>query len=180
MSDWYEFEKAFDELTEVFVQEFTHCSDICLATVAQWCKSHCGDENLKLNDSSAKELFASLKSSSFYNFLNTGLMKYLANKSGIGSLRKFVKRYEEKISGLTLQDVSSKVNVIGEHLSKEDVELISSLLQDEVTLRQLQHICIPRWLDNETLTLDCGTHLPEFYKFFTVSVALMYQLLCRW
>ena len=183
MTDWYEFEKAFDELTEDFVQEFTHCSDVCIATIAQWCKSYCDDENLNLNDSLAKQLFASLKSSSFYNFLNTGLMKHLANKSGIESLRECVKRYEEKISGLTLQDISRKarkVNVKGEHLSEEDVELISSLLQEEVTLRQLQHICIPTCLDNEPLTLDCGTRLPEFYTFFIVSVALLYQLLCRW
>ena len=101
-------------------------------------------------------------------------MKHLANKSGIESLREHVKMYEEKISGLTLQDISKKVNVIGEHLSEEDVELISSLLQDEVTLRQLQHICIPRWLDNETLTLDCGTRFPEFYTFFTVSFAVVF------
>ena len=68
--------------------------------------------------------------------------------------------------------------MIGDNLSKEDVELISSLLQDEVTLRQLQHICIPRWLDNETLTLDCGTRLPEFYTLFKVSVvnALLYYV----
>ena len=106
-------------------------------------------------------------------------MKHLANKSGIESLRECVKTYEEKISGLTLQDISKKVNVIGEHLSDADVELVSSLLQDEVTLKQLQHICIPRWLDNETLTLDCGTRLPEFYAFFTVGVALLYHILYR-
>ena len=174
MRDWYKFEKAFEELAEDFVQEFSYCSDIHIPTIAQWCKSYCNDENLNLNASSAKDLFASLKSSSSYNFLNTGLMKHLANKSGIESLRECVKKYEENISGLTLQDITRKVNVIGEHLTKEDVELISSLLQDEVTLKQLQHICIPRWLDNETLTLDCGTRLPEFYTFFTVSIALLY------
>ena len=162
------------------MQEFSQSSGICIAIVAQWCKSYCDDENLKLNDSSAKELFTSLKSSSSYNFLNTGLMKHLANKSGMESLRECVKRYEEKISGLRLQDVSRKVNVIGEHLSEEDVKQISSLLQDEVTLRQLQHICIPRWLNNETLTLDCGTRLLEFYTYFTVGFDLLYQILHRW
>ena len=179
LGDWCEFEKAFEELTEYFVQEFSQSSDICIANIAQWCKSYCNVENLNQNASSAKDLFASLKSSSSYNFLNTGLMKHLANKSGIESLQECVNRYEEKISGLTLQDISRKVNVIGEHLSEEDVELISSLLQDEVTLRQLQHICIPRWLDDETLTLDCGTRLPEFYRLFTVGVALLYHILHR-
>ena len=180
LSDWYEFEKAFEELTEDFVQEFSQSSDKCIAKIAQWCKSYCNDENLNLSASSAIKIClpSSLKSSS-YNFLNTGLMKHLANKFGIESLRECVKRYEEKISGLTLQDITRKVNVIGEHLSEEDVELISSLLQGEVTLRQLQHICIPRWFDNETLTLDCGTRLPEFYRLFTVGVALLYQILHR-
>ena len=170
LSKWYEYEKAFDKLTEDFVQEFSHCSGICTTTIAQWCKPCCDDKNLKLNDSSAKELFASLKSSSSYNFLNTELMKQLANKSGIENLRECVKRYEENLSGLTLQDISVKVKVIGECLSEEDVEHISSLLQDKVTLKQLQYICIPRWLDNEILILDCGIHLPEFYKFFIVGV----------
>ena len=154
------------------MQEFSLCDDICITSIGQWCKSYCDDENLNLNVSSAKELYASLKSSSSYTFLNTRLLKYLANKSGNESLResvKTLKRYEEQISGLKLQDIPRKVNVIGDNLSK-DVELISSLLQDEVTLRQLQHICIPRWLDNETLTLDCGTHLPEFYTLFKVGV----------
>ena len=160
------------------MQEFSECDDICITSIGQWCKSYWDDESLNLNVSSAKELFASLKSSSYYTFLNTRLLKCLANKSGKESLRESVKRYEEQISGLKLQDIPRKVNVIGDNLSKEDVELISLLLQDEVTLRQLQHICIPRWLDNETLTLDCGTHLPEFYTLFKVGVvnALLYYV----
>ena len=118
---------------------------------------------------SVKELFDSLKSSSFYNFLSTRFLKHLANKSGKENLKKSVTRYEEKIAGFKLQDISKKkVNIVGEHLSKEDAELIYSLLQDEVTLRQLQHIFIPKWIDSETLTLDCGTHLPEFYSSFKV------------
>ena len=158
------------------MQEFSEYDDISITSIGQWCKSYCNDENL--NVSSAKELFASLKLSPSYTFLNTGLLKYLANKSGKESLREFVKRYEEQISVFKLQDIPRKVNGIGDNLSKEDVELISSLLQDEVTLRQLQYIFIPRWLDNETLTLDCGTHLPEFYKSFNVGVvnALLYYI----
>ena len=151
------------------MQEFSK-SNICVTTIGQWCKSYFCDKNLNLNVSSVKELFASLKSSSLYNSLNTSFLKLLANKSGIESLRESVNRYEEKISGLKLHDISKKVNIVGEHLSNEDAELIYSLLQDEVSLRQLQHICIPRWLDSETLTLDCGTHLPEFYTLFKVAM----------
>ena len=153
------------------MQEFSKPNNTCITAIAQWCKSYYDDENLNLSLSSTKELFVSLKSSSFYNFLNTRLLKCLANNSGIESLMKSVKSYEEKISGLKLQDISSKqVNVIGEHLSENDGKWICSLLQDEVTLMQLQHICIPRWLNSETLTLDCGTHLPEFYTLFKVCV----------
>ena len=169
-SDSHEIEQAFDSLTDEFVQEFSKSNDVSITTIGQWCKSYYHDENLNLNVSSAKELFASLKSSSIYTFLNTRLLKHLANKSGLQNLMDSVKKYEEKISGLKLQDISKKVNIVGEHLSKEDTEWIFSLLQDEVTLRQLQHIFIPKWLDNETLALDCGTHLPEFYSLFKVGV----------
>ena len=155
------------------MQEFSNSNDVNVTTIGQWCKSFY-DENLNLNVSSAKELFASLKSSSFYTFLNTRLLKHLANKSGLPNLIKSVKNYEEKISGLKLQDIAKKVNIVGEHLTKEDTESIYLLLQDEVTLRQLQHIFIPKWIDNETLTLDCGTHLPEFYTLFKVGVAMYF------
>ena len=141
-------------------------------TIGQWCKSFYNDENLDLNVSSAKELFASLKSS-IYTFLSTRLLKHLANKSGSQSLMQSVENYEEKISGLKLQDISKKVNIVGEYLTKEDTESIYLLLQD-VTLMQLQHIFIPKWIDNETLTLDCGTHLPEFYTLFKVGVAMYF------
>ena len=90
---------------------------------------------------------------------------------------KSVKNYEEKISGLKLQDIAKKVNIVGEYLTKEDTESIYLLLQDEVTLRQLQHIFMPKWIDNETLALDCGTHLPEFYTLFKVG-ACSYVLCC--
>ena len=149
------------------MQEFSKC-DINITVIGQWCKSYCGDENLNLNISSAKELFATLKSSSVCDFLNTRLLKHLANKSGTGNLIECVKKYEKKISGLKLQDISKNVKVVGTHLSEEDADLIYSLLQDGITLRQLQHICIPRWLGGDTLTLDCGTRLPEFYKLFKV------------
>lgn len=162
------------------MQELSKPNDICIATIGQHCKSYCDDDNFNLNVSTAKELFALLKSSSSYNFLNTRLLKHLANQSGIEGLKESVKRYEENISGLKLQDISRKINIIGEHISEEDTELISSLLQDDVTLRQLQHICVPRWLDGETLTLDCGTHLPEFYRMFKVCVICYFSVcLCN-
>lgn len=154
------------------MQEFSNSKDINVTTIGQWCKSFYHDENLSLNVSSVKTLFASLKSSSFYTFLNTRLLKHLANKSGLQCLMQSVENYEEKISGLKLQDIPKKVNIVGEYLTKEDTESIYLLLQDEVTLRQLQHIFIPKWIDNETLTLDCGTHLPEFYALFKVGVAI--------
>ena len=164
------------------MQEFSNSKDISVTTIGQWCKSFYHDENLDLNVSSAKALFASLKSSSYYTFLNTRLLKHLANKSGLQCLMQSVENYEEKISGLKLQDIPKKVNIVGEYLTKEDTESIYLLLQDEVTLRQLQHIFIPKWIDNETLTLDCGTHLPEFYTLFKVGVAIYlhsYNLCCH-
>ena len=166
VSIYHEIEKTFDHLTEMFVQEFNK-RDISITVIGQWYKSYC-NENLDLKVSSAKELFATLKSSSVCNFLNTRLLKHLANKSGARDLIESVKKYEEKISGLKLQDISKNVKIVGAHLSEEDADLIHSLLRDEVTLRQLQHIFIPRWLGSETLTLDCGTRLPEFYKLFKV------------
>jgi len=79
---------------------------------------------------------------------------------------------------LKLQDISKNVNIVGKHVSKEDAELIYSLLQDEVTLRQLQHIFIPKWIDDETLTLDCGTHLPQFYSSFKVVMKVFLVYYC--
>ena len=152
------------------MQEFSKLNDINIITISQWCKSYYHDENLNLNVSSAKELFASLKSSSFYTFLNTELLRHLANKSRLQILKESVKKYEEMISGIKLRDISKKVNIVGECLTKEDTKLISLLLQDEVTLIQLQHICIPKWIDSEILTLDCSTHLPEFYILFKVGI----------
>ena len=116
-----------------------------------------------------------LNGSSYYNPLNPGLFKFLADKSGDTFLMNTVKNYDKRFSCKKIEDLHfiRKITVIGNNISESESTLIgSTLLDNKVTIGQLCNLCSPRvtdydvWLgcnNTSTLILDATEPLLEFY-----------------
>ena len=177
---------AFNDLHCVLSSKFS-LSNILFNSVRGWCKEyveyHWDGENFNWHVSSAKELFNMLKGSSYYNPLNPGLFKFLADKSVdrflINSLRNYDKKFSyEKIEDL---DFIKRITVTGNNISESESTLIgNTLLDNKVTIGELCNLCTPRVTDydatsyvllsmfedcnaNCTLILDATEPLLEFY-----------------
>ena len=116
-----------------------------------------------------------LNGSSYYNPLNSGLFKFLADKSGDTFLMISVKNYNEKFSCEKIKDLHfiKEITVIGNNISESESTLIgNTLLDNKVTIGQLCNLCTPRLTDYNvyhhdinpsTLILDATEPLLEFY-----------------
>ena len=147
----------------------------------QYCNQHWHSENFNWNVSTVYELFDMLKTSSYYNPLNTGLFKFLADKSGDVFLVNTVKNYEKRFSYEKIErlDFIKDIKVIGNNISETESALIVNTLKDnKVTIGQLCNLCLPRvtgysvgglsafhaFNPNSTLILNATESLLEFYN----------------
>ena len=141
----------------------------------QYCNQHWHSENFNWNVSTVNKLFNMLKTSSYYNPLNPGLFKFLADKSGdvflVNSVKNYEKRFScEKIEGLNF---IKEITVIGNNISEtESILIVNTLLNNKLTIGQLCNLCIPRVtgydvdqydFNASTLILDATECLLEFY-----------------
>ena len=156
--------------------------------VTQWCKQYCDEHwygeshnwNGLLNE---HLLFNLLKSSSYYSPINIGLLKFLANKSGLTNFMNSVKNYEQEFSCTKIKDLHfiREITVDGNISISESTLVVNTLLEHQVTVGQLWNFCTPR-LTNivygdefiitnaETLILDASQPLLQFYNSAKVIV----------
>ena len=144
----------------------------------QYCNQHWHSENFNWNVSTVDELFNTLNTSSYYNPLNTGLFKFLADKSGDAFLVNTVKNYEKRFSCEKIERLNfiKDIKVIGNNISETESALIVNTLKDnKVTIGQLCNLCLPRvtgysvdafsaFNANSTLILNATESLLEFYN----------------
>ena len=124
-----------------------------------------------------------LKGSSYYNPINPGLLKFLADKSGDVFLINCVKNYEKEFSCENIEDIDliGDITIIGNNISsRESTLIVNTLLENKMTIGQLWNLCSPKipnydifdyndvYDDNDdivgyTLTLDATESLLEFY-----------------
>ena len=113
-----------------------------------------------------------LKGSSYYNPINPGLLKFLADKSGDVFLINSVKKYEKKFSFKDLYLIRD-ITVIGNNISsRESTLIVNTLLENEMTIGQLWNLCSPKIPNYDiymfttgdyTLILDATESLLEYY-----------------
>jgi len=173
--------EGYDVLTQKFVEVLTTTIAVSYADFAiEECKSYCNqywhDENLNsslCSVSSIVQLFVTLKSFPLYNFLDTGLLRHLAKFLGEVELIDFVQMYEERFSSFKLRDLLfiKELKVTGENIPEQDHTLVASaILEHGITIGQLHKMCIPKYLHlYNTVILDFGRNLPDFYHFIKVS-----------
>ena len=146
----------------------------------QYCNQHWNSENFNWNVSTVDELFNTINTSSYYNPLNTGLFKFLADKSGDAFLVNTVKNYEKRFSCEKIEWLNfiKDIKVIGNNISETESALIVNTLKDnKVTIGQLYNLCLPRvtgysgtvggliaFNANSTLILNATESLLEFYN----------------
>ena len=169
---------AFGTLHSLLSSKFSS-NNIWFNDVRGWCneyvEQHWVGEHFNWNVPSVDKLFDMLKGSSYYNPLNSGLFKFLADKSGDTFLINSLKNYDKAFSCEKIEDLSfiNKITVIGNNISESESTLIgTTLLDNKVTIGQLCNLCIPRVTDYNlyrndrnasTLILDATEPLLEFY-----------------
>ena len=144
----------------------------------QYCDEHWHDENLNWNVLSNLEFYKILKKSSYHNPLNIGLLKFLvANETESVYCINSVENYERKFSCTKIEDLDfiKEITVNGNSISRsESTSIVSTLLENEVTMGQLWNVCKPRINKDtsgryDTLILDASESLMEFYYSIKVS-----------
>ena len=172
---------AFFKLTNIFLAK-PPPSNNWFNDVREWCVQYCNEhwhsENFNWNVSTINELFDMLRRSSYYNHLNTGLFKFLADKSGDVFLVNTVKNYEKRFSCEKIERLNfiKDIKVIGNNISEtESALIVNTLLDNKVTIGQLCNLCLPRvtgysvdplsaFIANSTLILNATESLLEFYN----------------
>ena len=116
-----------------------------------------------------------LKGSSYYNPINPGLLKFLADKSGDVFLINSVKNYEKKFSFKSVKDLDfiGNIAIIGNNISsRESTLIVNILLENKMTIGQLWNLCSPKMPNYDiydyhvvgyTLILDATESLLEYY-----------------
>ena len=172
---------SFKALTQYFMKVLQITSDH--ATVVKqcriYCKEHWNDEQFDLllkNSASMEDLFHNLESSALYNFLNPGLLKHLAIMFEVKNLITTVKNYQENFNSIKLQDITfiRRTEVTGVNIPEKDRGIVASaMLQQGITIGQLQEMCTPTYLDLfRIIILDFGQNIPDFYHFIKVVAVL--------
>ena len=113
-----------------------------------------------------------LNGSPYYNPINPGLLKFLADKSGDVFLINSVKNNEKEFSCKNIDDLYfiGDITIIGNNISsRESTLIVNTLLENKMTIGQLWNLCSPK-IPNYNLTnisctliLDATESLLEFY-----------------
>ena len=177
-SSHFDVQLAFEQLTRYFIMLLPMDS---IEQCKEYCREHWNDENLNSSLSSISfivPLFDALKSSPFYNFLNTKLLMHLAASSETEPLVASVINYENYFKNAKLRDIPciKEIKVTGEIIPEQDYLLVSSaILEHGVTIGQLQEMCTPRYLQLcNTVILDFGRNLPSFYRSVQVNGSVQF------
>lgn len=157
---------------EKFSQEFQKLPNVAL--IIKWLEVYFSDEvgeHLNFRASTVNSLFIELEASSAFNYLNPRMLDFLAIKLGFKCLNDSVRHYEERFLNRKMQDLIliDDLKIVGKYITSKKVaeSVAASLVQQEITIRQLQHMCTLRLLNN-AVTLDCGSHSPSFYLSYKV------------
>ena len=172
---------AFSDLSSIFSSYFSKKIIWSNNDVRGWCKQyldeHWHDGNLNWNLSSSHELFDMLRGSSYYNPINPGLLKFLADKSGDMFIINSVKNYKTEFSCKNIKDLDfiRNITLTGNNISsRESTLIVNTLLENKMTIGQLWHLCSPKIPNYKlatigyTLILDATESLLEF--FYSVKV----------
>ena len=155
-------------------------------TVKEWCqeyiKEHWVEENFDWNVSSMNELSNMLKDSSYYNPLNLGLLKFLANKFKDIHLIDSVRSYDKEVSHIKIKDLDfiTEIIMIG-NIDREKSTSIIATLKEKMTIEEVLKFCTPRLtkrttsisgnqINANTLILDYSEHLHNFCYSIKVSM----------
>ena len=116
-----------------------------------------------------------LKGSSYYNPINPGLLKFLADKSGDVFLINSVNSYYKEFSCINIKDLDliGDISITGNNISSRECTLIvNTLLENKMTVGQLWNLCSPKipyytihhiYAVGYTLILDATESLLEYY-----------------
>ena len=163
---------AFDVLTEYFLEEFRKLPASKLVDVIRWCEQYCDlcAINASFRASTMDDLFQLLRKLPHHNFLNPGLLKYLAELSKCKYLVQSVKNYEKVFSSVKLnnliESMGDKIQEI-QVLKKNEIimncdEMIMKLEKEDMTVSELHGFTVK--FQQNILYLRVGINLPRCVK----------------
>jgi len=163
---------AFDVLTERFLEEFRLFPASKLADVIRWCEQYCRTCSVEacFKLSTMDELFEALRKLPLHNFLNPGMLRYLAAFSKNKFLIQSVKNYEASFSSLRLnmliQNMADKIQEVQVMKRREIIinsdEMVTKLEKKDLTVGELRGFTVS--FHENILSLRVGINPPQYVK----------------
>jgi len=163
---------AFDVLTERFLEEFRLLPPSKLGDVIRWCEQYCRSCSMttSFKASTMDELFQMLRELPLHNFLNSGLLKYLAAFSKRKLLIQSVKNYEASFSPVRLnaliEHMADKIQEVQVIKRREIIinsdEMVTKLEKKDLTVGELRGFTVS--FHESVLSLRVGINPPQYIK----------------
>ena len=161
----------FDVLTERFLQDFRMLPPSKLADVIRWCKQYCRSCSIDASFQvpTMDELFEVIRQLPLHNFLNTGLLKYLASFSKNKLLKQSVRNYEATFShkkfNTLIQDMGNKIQEV-QVMKKSNIIINSSVMitklkETDLTVGELHGFTVS--FHENILSLHVGANPPQYF-----------------
>ena len=172
-------EVAFGQLMAKFLEDFQrpYPHGPSLAVVRMWCNSYCKihhHEEYNFDVSSMDDLFSRLANLSYCNFLNVGLLEYLANVSKSDCLQESVGNYNDTFSSVkvkeTIKITNFKVMKSDFHKQKYDT-VFAKLIKEGMTYGELRKFTVA--LSHKVLCVQCNSLIRKSYKTGCVCVGFL-------
>ena len=169
---------AFDALTELFLKHFKNSEAPTLKIAIRWCKQYYDScaVNASFEAPTFDELFELIREFPLHNFLDPGLLKYLAELSTSKHLIQSVKNFETTFSpvklGTVIQDMGARIKSL-EIVHENEViincsDMVTKLERENLTVGELRGFTVN--FQERILSLHVGIIHPLYVKKGCISI----------
>jgi len=172
-------ETAFGQLLRKFLEEFQRPSPNVpsVSVVKMWCNSYCKThyhEEYDFDVSSMDSLFSRLSNLIYCNFLNVGLLEYLANVSKNKCLKESVNNYNDTFNDVkvkeTIEITRFRVMKFEIHKQKYDT-IFAKLIKEGMTYGELKKFTVA--LSHKVLYVQSNSIIRKSFKKGCVCVGFL-------
>ena len=175
-------EIAFGKLLRKFLEEFQRPSPYrpSVAAVKMWCNNYCKiyhHEEYDFDVSSMDDLFSRLANLTYCNFLNVGLLEYLANVSENECLQESVSNYNDTFNDVKVKETIKitkfkfRVMKFDCHQQKYDTIFAKLVKKEGMTFGELKKFTVA--LSHRVLYVQSNSVIKKFYRKGCVCIGFL-------
>ena len=165
-------ESAFAQLLAKFLKEFQKPQPYgqTVSEVRMWCVNYCQcyshEESDFFSVTSMDELFVKLAGLEHCNFLNLGLLEWLANASNNTCLKESLNNYDDTFCDVRIEKLMTRIRrykVVKDKFRKKKYDVaLTKLIKEGMTYRELKQFTVT--LSNRILYVQPHSIIRKYYK----------------